>query len=266
MPLRVKAFLSGHEMAQFMDKQGLTPHAINGPILNSSGQLLVIYEDDSDDQIGVDDQVILSGQPGSAGVSYGTGSGTLEVSSKRTTVAAESFGAVSGTSQSDTLANTYVTPGSVVIRNTGSTAPSVVDDGLGALRFQGTTQRIGKVNYATGAFEFEYRPNQLPSGDLEADYAYSDQPETSVVPSLCKLTGITVEAAADRDIEIYSESGTTVLVWEGTVIMNANGVGYLSLDGAIFKFMDTTAANTGKLWAVVSGAVTHLWVHWERID
>lgn len=256
MSVRVISHSDAHEFTKLLNKLGLEIGSILA-FTNSSGHYVAFY----DDTTGGD---IIYPADGPLGFSWGAGEGpTVEVLRKRTNVPAESFGAITALQVVDTLANTYVLPGTVIFTNVGGTGPTLVDDGAGKIVEQGGTRIRGEIDYATGDFTINYMAHAPGSGDLEVNYDYSDLPDSADFPARAILKSISVAAASNVTIAIYEDEALTLPVFQG-IITVAGGVGSLSIDDKVTIIAETDLTKRNRRWITVDVAVTDLRVYWER--
>lgn len=226
---------------------------------NESGQYYFLHDvADSAD-------AVVQASSGSAGLSYGAGSGTVEVLRKFTAVPSEVVGAISGLSASGTLASQYVLPGSVELTDSGAVGPTLIDDGNGNIVETGSLQKRGTIVYSTGVVSIAYRAGAAGTGNLTAKYEHSDLPDSADVPSQVRLKNISVLAGANVDIAIFEDAALTVPVFKGTITV-ASGSGMLDLGGIVSVIAETAdMTKRNRRWITVSVAVTDMRLYWERV-
>jgi hypothetical protein len=259
--VRLKTFRSEQELVQWMNTNGVGLGNIT-QCVNSSGQPYVLYEE------AAVDQVIIPGRKSPGGVSYadGTGgAGTYPVMAKRTAIAAELVSAITVQLVTGTLANTYVIPGSVSLTDSGGTGNPMKDDGAGKIVEVGTIAPRGSIDYATGVVSLTYPANKLGSGNLLADYEYSDLPDTADPPPLCRIVNVAViGAGGDITFTVYNDEACTVPAFSGKVTVTA-GEGTLVLGGnyAVSPIMEAVdLTHRDRRWVTVSAAC-EFFMYWE---
>lgn len=217
--IRIAGEFSNNAFVRFLNSRGLGLHDVE-IVRNSSGLLTAIYDD------GVAPEII-DATAGAVGEAYGEDTNipllgsVIELQAKRTTVLGEVVGAGAQVF-AGVLANfPYVIPRSVVLTDSGGVAPELVDDGLGFLiRSIDHTPR-GTINYATGAVAVNYHFDEVPTGNVLADYEYSDLPDTGDVPTLALLSTLVIRLVSGAAVTtitwtIYEDSAATQPIAQGT--------------------------------------------------
>jgi hypothetical protein len=259
MSVRIKTFKTEQELAKWMTDFGVGLGSIEF-FNNSSGQPGLFYEDPGG-------ETIIAGRLSPGGVSIGVaaGAGTIEVKASRTVVVTEVVGAISGNTVSDTLANTYVTPGSVVLTDSGGVGETIIDNAQGQLVTEGSLKPRGTINYGTGAVAFTYPETKAGTGNLQADYTYSAFPDSSNPSDMIEIQTVAVTGAGGNiTFTIYCNSGETVPCATG-VITVVGGEGVLSLDRALSPIMDTDLTKRDRRWVAVDGACT-FFMFWQTLS
>ena len=203
--IRTARFASAHELTNFLHAEGISDSRIITIAIASEWYSLVYVDGDSHPHI--------SGKPGGAGISYGevvnapTPAGFMvNVTSKRTPIAAENLGAGTAAFTATLALGGYVTPKSVLISDDGGAAPSLVDNGLGALvLLTNNSVSRGTIDYTTGDVVIRWHNTEAPTGDILADYSQSDMPGSSAVPPCVELNTLLITCVAG--------AGVTTVAW-----------------------------------------------------
>lgn len=184
-----------------------------------------------------------------AGFSVGEGEGgtefTIEFGHGYSDVSAEvltdypAFG-----EYTDTVAHTYVIPGSVRLTLAGS---RIKDNGLGALQ-EGETV-CGSIDYVTGAITV--RANRFrAAGTVSVSYSYSATPEAADVPNAAFLHSFIVNKS--------NSTGSTDFTWSlfdadgGVAIATGSSDFGVRVDLAKLLSIGRTYGSYGKRWLTVT--------------
>jgi hypothetical protein len=253
------------ELLRDMQVQGLSIRDIDGFHDTASGHVTVMYEDNSPSEV-------LDVSPGEAGVAAATSVtsnvaflGSLR-SAQSETFAADAF----------TLSDTYIIPRSVVLADTNSVAPTLVDNGRGILMTQRDHVHVGTINYASGVVTVTLG-GRFParSGSWEANYTYSASPDTDPIPNVAILDQLVIETATAGTIsyELYEDSALSGLpIVAGTItttatLANASRfVGRVMLN-CVSTQMDTDWTKRTGRWLRVSATPAFVRAHlyWRRL-
>jgi len=257
MSVRTAVFPTEHELARYMNQQGLSVDAVSGPYTNATGHLFIFFDGPA---VPLPNGALPAPATG-AGMSYGTiaGVGTVVMMALSAPITGEVVGAISAGLASGPLAQGYVLPGTVVLTDSGGVGPTMVDNGQGILVEKGTTKRRGTINYTTKVVSISYTASNPGTGNLEADYSWSTVPDAADVPEVCKLTQIAVSGAGGNiAFAIYEDEALTTPAVTGTIVVSG-GVGFLPLD-YISRILETDPTKRNRRWITVDGACTvHLY-------
>ena len=245
--IRSAQFQTDQQLVNFMHAEGISPSAVFVWNTTVAGWTAILYDDGTA-------RPYVDGKPDWAGLSYGTGTNlptvaaggsVLEVKAKRTAVAAENTGA--GTRvYTGTLANGYIIPKSLTISDDGGTAPSVTDNGLGALVLVSNGEARGTVNYSTKAIAITWHHDEVPTGDILAAYNYSTLPGSSNVPPRAELDSLLITCVSGAGVanvawRVYEDaaaatpyiaSGSTAIIAGVTVNVDLADILSVNLDTA----------------------------------
>jgi len=242
------------ELLRETRKLGLSLEDLRGPYTNASGHPYVFFDDGAP-------STVPDPTPGRAGVSGGAGSGTVELGSRHTSVTGEVLGAVAA-SFTGTTASQVVIPGTVVIDDSGSTGPTIIDDGNGVLLEQITKGRRGTINYYTGAVVINYHAGENPTGNVEVDYDHSSFPDMTDMPEVVDIQSLVIERTAGvdatTDFTIFEDEAKTVPRAQGTLTFGADAIatiGFFQLVSRTMEVADLT--KRGKRWIEFTSADTY---------
>ena len=241
--IRSAQFQTDQQLVNFMHAEGISPSAVVLWNTTIAGWTSILYEDGTA-------RTYVDGKPDWAGLSYGTSTNIptpagvlVEVKAKRTSVVGEVLG-VGTRAYTDTLAQGYVTPKSLTISDSEGSAPSVVDNGLGALVLVTNGAVRGTVNYSTKAIAITWHHDEVPTGNILATYNYSTLPGSSNVPSRVELDSLLITCVSGPgvttvDWKVYEDaaaahpyiaSGTTAIVAGQSVNVDLADILSLNLD------------------------------------
>ena len=276
MPVKVRMFTTAREAALFMNQNGLALDEIAGLHPDGSNHIMVFYEDSGG--------AILDTAPGLVGVSYGEdenldGTTLVPVQAKRTAITNENLGAdVAGVVTPGTLAQRYVIPGTLVLDDSGGDAPTLVDDGFGKIVLQSkTSEQRGTIAYHTGAYVIQYPQGEYPSGNVLADYQYSDLPDTGDVPTKIEIDALIVSCdsgalvtAFDWEIHETSNASTPPVASGLAVPIVAGDSVRITLNKLVSIQMDQAAAQRVRRWVRITPDDNtnefSLYMYWADMD
>lgn len=253
------------ELLRDMQTVGLSIRDIDGFHDTASGHVTVMYEDNSPSEV-------IDVSAGEAGVASATSvsSNVAFLTALRSTQS-EAFA-----SDAFTLSDAYVIPRSLTLTDTGSTAPTLVDNGRGVLMTQKEHVHVGTVDYASGAVSVTLGGRfAARSGSWSATYTYSVSPDTDPVPNVAVLDQLVIETATAGSIsyELYEDSSLSgVPVASGsvtTVATLANPARFAgrAMLNCVSTQMDTDWTKRTGRWLRVSASpvLVRANLYWRRL-
>jgi hypothetical protein len=253
------------ELLRDMQTVGLSIRDIDGFHDTASGHVTVMYEDNSPSEV-IDVSAGEAGVAAATSVSSNVAFLTALRSSQTESFASDTF----------SLSDAYVIPRTVVLTDTGSSAPTLVDNGRGVLMTQKDHVHVGTINYASGAVVVTLGGRfAARAGSWSAAYSYSAAPDTDPVPNVAILDQLVIETATAGSIsyELYEDSGLTgVPVASGsitTVATLANPARFVgrALLNCVSTQMDTDWTKRTGRWLRVSAtpAFVRANLYWRRL-